>query len=390
MDAKLMKAHQLEPTDESVFLGPDKDRRLIFEAGKHIPCLDGVRGLAILIVTLYRFGKEGFEGDSARNFALNVLEVGETGVDLFFVLSGFLITGVLLDSKESPRYFGRFYQRRSLRIFPLYFASLAIFLLVVPFLSGTNPFPLAYRNQFYLWTYLGNVKMSLDNTWCFGRLDHFWSLAVEEHFYLAWPLIVYCFSPRRLLTICILLGVASAVSRIAFTFAYDNDAASHVFTLFRLDGLLAGAAIAILVRCEESYAVLRSWCLRLLPILLFFSLALILSGRTLLTIRFSLVALAYASGLTLLVTSREGSLEVRFFETQIMRTLGKYSYAMYIFQSPIIPLVASYVSVAKVASLGVDVFTATAIYTTSMFALTFILAILSWNLLEVHFLRLRR
>ena len=163
----------------------------IFKPSSHLPSLDGVRGLAILSVTIYRFGNETINAGNTTGLLAKIIEAGESGVDLFFVLSGFLITGVLLDAKERSHFFLRFFLRRSLRIFPLYFASLAGLLILVPWwLGDKQPFREAYENQAFLWTYLTNIKMSYSNSWCFGYLDHFWSLAVEEHFYLIWPFAI--------------------------------------------------------------------------------------------------------------------------------------------------------------------------------------------------------
>ncbi len=155
----------------------------VWRLGKHIPELDGLRGFAILIVTLYRFGN-GFPSDTAAGKALGmVFSLGDRGVELFFVLSGFLITGILIDGKDQPHYFRNFIARRSLRISPLYFCTLFALVVAARFLPEVREmFAQPLENQFYLWTYLVNVKMSVEDQWCFGYLDHFWSLAVEEHF----------------------------------------------------------------------------------------------------------------------------------------------------------------------------------------------------------------
>lgn len=157
----------------------------------HCLALDGIRGLAILAVTLYRLCKElDPEAHPVLAIIRRFAPVGERGVDLFFVLSGFLITGILLRTKSQPHYFRNFMARRVLRIFPLYFLSLVLGILVIPNLLNTNSFDLASREQFYLWTYTSNFRMAWLNEWCFGAFDHFWSLAVEEHFYLIWPAVV--------------------------------------------------------------------------------------------------------------------------------------------------------------------------------------------------------
>src|SRR6266480_96399 len=122
------------------FLAPRFDLALRPQAGQielprgHVPALDAIRGLAILLVTLYRFGGGG-EGPASAGLEHGLIELGMRGVDLFFVLSGFLITGILFDAKGRSRYFRNFYMRRALRIFPLYYAALAVTLWLLPCFS---------------------------------------------------------------------------------------------------------------------------------------------------------------------------------------------------------------------------------------------------------------
>lgn len=149
-----------------------------WSAGTHCLALDGLRGLAILIVTLYGLCKEL---DPSSHLALALVKsdssIGGRGVDLFFVLSGFLITDILIRTKSKLNYFRNFIVRRSLRIFQLYFSSLAIgFWLIPTWLAGTSFEKVRYE-QAYLWTYTSNIRASWLNDWCFGPFDHFWSLA---------------------------------------------------------------------------------------------------------------------------------------------------------------------------------------------------------------------
>ena len=166
---------------------------------KHCLALDGVRGFAILAVTIYRICKElAPNSHPVVAFIQRITSPGMRGVDLFFVLSGFLITGILLYSKGRPNYFRNFMVRRALRIFPLYFLSLFLGLWIIPSVFSTHVFDMPRAEQFYLWTYTSNIRMSWLNGWCFGPFDHFWSLAVEEHFYLVWPAVVLFLSVRGL------------------------------------------------------------------------------------------------------------------------------------------------------------------------------------------------
>lgn len=162
----------------------------------HIPALDSVRGLAILMVTLFRFGStQTMVPSMTRCSRLPLRSV--CGVDLFFVLSGFLITGILLNAQGQPHYFRNFYLRRAVRIFPLYFGVLVALIVVLPAVSESAAERLSAReHQWWLWFYAVNLLQAWTASWPFGCLNHFWSLAVEEHFYLVWPFVIYlCGSP---------------------------------------------------------------------------------------------------------------------------------------------------------------------------------------------------
>src|SRR5262245_10664845 len=160
----------------------------------HIPALDGIRGIAILLVLLFHFGQYGhglpYPAVFVDKLFHRICQIGWVGVDLFFVLSGFLITGILYDSKGRNHYFRNFYVRRCLRILPLYYFSLILFLIVLPKLFPLHTgFRSLRQDSFWYWTYLSNVRVAYRGWDSFGVLDHFWSLAVEEQFYLLWPIV---------------------------------------------------------------------------------------------------------------------------------------------------------------------------------------------------------
>src|SRR3979409_474403 len=160
---------------------------------QHIKALDGVRGIAILLVILFHCGYLG---------------CGWVGVQLFFVLSGFLITSILLKDRGASlsAYLKRFYWRRSLRSFPLYY----LYLLVILGAYLLLKIPPAFANQWpYLFTYTYNVRHILPNYDGSQLLIHLWSLSVEEQFYLIWPLLVFVFAARRFKTL--LIGIVVAV-----------------------------------------------------------------------------------------------------------------------------------------------------------------------------------
>ena len=117
---------------------------------------------------------------------------GSYGVDLFFILSGFLITGILFDARNEPNYFRNFYMRRVLRIFPLYYGVLALVFLVAPLIPIFQGKTLDYLldRQAWAWLYGVNIYIAIQGDWAFSYLEHLWSLCVEEHFYFVWPLVV--------------------------------------------------------------------------------------------------------------------------------------------------------------------------------------------------------
>jgi len=371
---------------------PSQEQSL-WQPGVHCTHLDGVRGLAILVVTLYRFTKE-MPVESWLGSTLHVaFGFGNRGVDLFFVLSGFLITGVLLQAKGLPNFFGGFYWRRALRIFPLYFVTLAVLLVIVPAFGPAEAMPpeleQARSQQFYLWTYTSNIQMALTGSWCFGAMDHFWSLAVEEHFYFLWPLIVFAFPIRRVLVVAIGLAAFSSMSRILMSMVSDNGVATDVFTLFRMDGLCMGAALAIVAREFPWVLSNRRWLLTILLLLFVLSSALSFSGKGLWTIPHTCWAVTWTIAIAALLVSPLESSFAKLFNIGLLRNLGRYSYAMYVFQCPQIPIFASLLSVGSLSLWLGNGIVATLIYAAVMTAINYILAVASWNLLEKHCLKMK-
>src|SRR5262249_7856054 len=197
---------------------------------------------------------------------------GWMGVDLFFVLSGFLITGILLNARPQPHYFRNFYVRRVLRIFPLYYGVLLALFVVAPLIfsaAGLWPrvtqmlgkyasdYEVIRANQAWLWLYAVNLGSGVE--WSF--LAGFWSLAVEEHFYLVWPFVVWWLRSPRLIAACVGCAVLALVIRVVLwragwagelRFLYE-------FTLCRMDGLALGALLAVLSRSERAWAWLSRY-----------------------------------------------------------------------------------------------------------------------------------
>ena len=201
-----------------------------------------MRGLAILLVLVYHVNL-GLDDPSWLGVTLGkVFQLGGCGVDLFFVLSGFLITGILHDAKGEPYYFRNFYVRHTLEIFPLYYAVLLFAFVFLPIVStlGTTIYREAAYYQGWLWLYVANVLMGIKSGYVFGGFNHFWSLAVEEHFYLFWPLVIYACNRRGAMLACAGCIWLSTASRVWLMALGDNGIACYVLTPCRMDSLALG------------------------------------------------------------------------------------------------------------------------------------------------------
>lgn len=304
----------------------------------HIPALDGVRGLAIILVLIVHLTNSSYPHTQSLllNGVIAFCTFGWVGVDLFFVLSGFLITGILYDTVSEPSFFLNFYARRFLRIFPLYYGSLlALFLL-----SG----PLGIRwhgSEFILFGYLQNVPplSSAITATVHQYTAHFWSLAVEEQFYLIWPCLVFFIRDRKWLIVTALsLAGAAPILRMSILLAHGlNRELCLEFTLCRMDSLLIGGALALAIRGPA-----RSSLMRFSPIV-FSSLIFLCVGFDLWLTHGSLDVrhgdFFYSVGFTFLAISfaaligcalRPESLAERIFQSVILRWFGRYSYGIYV------------------------------------------------------------
>ena len=356
----------------------------------HIPALDAIRGLAIVIVTLYRFGGGG-EGAARCIDHHWLMELGSRGVDLFFVLSGFLITGILYDAKGKQHYFRNFYMRRSLRIFPLYYAAIALALFVLPRLSdawATDIRPAA-EQQAWLWLYGANIWQGIQGQWNLGPLNHFWSLAIEEHFYLIWPAVIYFTSRRSALHICGLLFFASVVTRAAWLATGGNDVAALVLTPLRMDGLVLGSWLALVARSDGGLTWLKNWATPALLIVGSIALATDVLGRRLFGLPIAAWAVACGALLVLTLVSRKKSLLSSLGASRALQFFGKYSYAMYVIQLPLIYLAAPIITAGGIAALCGHAILGQAIYCILMFTITTLLALASWYTFESRILQLK-
>lgn len=276
------------------------------------PALDGLRGFALVGVVLCH----------VLHFT-----IGWVGLDLFFVLSGFLVTSILLDSKEQDGYFRNFYVKRALRILPLYY--LVLFLFFVPYLVSGKA-QLARLALPYL-LYFQNLVFTLQGHWPEGflaPLNHFWSLAVEIQFYLLFPLLIYVTPRRALPVVCLWLIALTLGCRLFFFYHLRNPIGCYVFPFCRTDTLFAGALTCLYVRRYKSIRI-DVLVLAIIPTLVLMCTTPDFQSTNYLTFGYTLNAVM-ASSILLLCLS-PGRWVAHLLGNSIMRHLGKYSYGIYAF-----------------------------------------------------------
>lgn len=370
---------------------------------RHLPALDGLRGLAILLVLVSHLMLFNDRTGSRLGDSLSALRgLGWVGVDLFFVLSGFLITGILYDTLRDPRYFRSFYMRRFLRIFPLYYGFLFFMMLLGHWQhiawGGRQYVLLGYMQNTGLWFPVTDFHPGM-----WADLDHFWSLAVEEQFYLFWPLMVFWVRDRRRLQVLALSlsGVALA-ARVLLYLRGVSALTIFMLTPCRMDTLLLGSCIALLVRGGANW-LSGSWKM---PV--FGLSALVIAGYTLAhperdmrfgffgaTLAYSVIALGCVA---LLVASLDAdSMAQKVFRWPWLRALGKYSYGIYVLHIFVAHAVAAILD--KLLGVSLRIALTPILHSRPLAILVefavnclavFLAAYASYHLYEVHFLRLKR
>jgi peptidoglycan/LPS O-acetylase OafA/YrhL len=317
-------------------------------------------------------------------------------VDLFFVLSGFLITGILLDSKDSPRYFRNFYMRRFLRIFPLYYGWLIFIFVLLPLcFPGRSSLQCPLRSQLPFWLYYSNLvdwfpalQMGKEVS-----LGHFWSLAIEEQFYLIWPLLLFFLDRRGVIAASIFIIVLALLTRVCLL-STGHPAQVYGFTLSRFDAIAMGALLAAALRSPRLFEIVHAATPGTLLIAAFVVAILIAVPRRseiapLVVVKYTAFAILFGS-LLVYVLLREESLLGVACRSPVLRFFGKYSYGLYIFHGALGPWITHLAPRQPLIAVLHSDLAAMFVRMAILLAISTLAAFASYHLYEKHFLHLKR
>jgi peptidoglycan/LPS O-acetylase OafA/YrhL len=363
---------------------------------KRLSQLDGIRGLAVAAVLITHLGDlsvVGIAKTAATSAMHRLLKPGWMGVDIFFVLSGFLITSIILKERSRPNFWSSFYMRRAFRILPAFLTVYVVTLLATHFFSAQTPITASYllMSIFFLanWTVLTGNQLEL--------LFHIWSLAVEEQFYFLWPQAAKRLKNATLFQVALFLAVASECCRIVLTMAHVTPYVLYEITPTRLDGICVGSALAAGVTLPRVERFLSRWWKRIALTAAVLLIGLFAAFRGDLN-PFRMSSQIYAIPAVVVLTAMlifgavESTLPAvldRFFSNGVMTYLGRRSYGLYLIHDPIRVAVSNSRESGSLSSLprtfGVNLLLAVGVAAVSL-----ILTELSWRLIESPAQDLRR
>ncbi len=312
----------------------------VIGGNKYYPQLDGLRGIAILMVLCYHYFQNIF-----------LCDLGWSGVDLFFVLSGFLITSRLLPYIDNKKSIQKFYWNRFLRIVPLYFSFLILFFigwftLVSKETLAANPFYSRHWWEFFI--FIQNWIFIYDSTPTARHLMHLWSVATEEQFYLLFPFFILLIKQRKkLLVASVAIMALSAICRCAFFYISENAAeygTVYFNTFFRIDSFACGVILFLLVEKNASPLSTAKITGYLPGLVIFLMLIPVLIYRSpdkytafFSTVGYTFIALIY-SYLLFITLLKKSNIVNTITSSGFLRYTGKISYGIYIFHYPIFHL----------------------------------------------------
>jgi len=343
--------------------------------------LDGLRAIAaFMVICAHFFNAKDFAG---HPIIVKAATFGNSGVSLFFVLSGFVITRILMASVESNSYFKAFYARRILRIFPLYYFSLLCYY-YLPYLAANfnvhigPQYTLGFE-QIYHFTYIQNFAKTFN--WDFSGPSHFWSLAVEEHFYLIWPAVVYfvhSVSMKKFLYVTYAMIIIPIIIRLCML---SNNYNTDYFTLTRVDQLAMGSLLAIFERRGSlNINHKKFYYTTLIAGITLFIACSFFSDVYKDTFKHTALGAVYFAIIALVIIfSSHSKNPFKFLNSGVIQYLGTISYGIYIWHLIAIVTIVKYYKTPWVILdfiLGI--------------AVTIVVASISYYVLEKPFLKLKR
>ena len=411
------------PQQCSLTIGPTKAADPFFSGRTHYPALDGLRGIAIVLVLVTHFGSALPVTTPLFRAIHAVATGGWCGVDLFFVLSGFLITGILFDAKGRRSFFRNFYARRFLRIFPLYYGFLGVMFLVLLSLKFVSPASFAagrYREmlwqiQPWLWSYTVNIYSGFG----FGPqhrpliVGQMWSLSVEEQFYLFWPLLVYWLPLRRLLGVLVGTVIGALALRLLLSGLGYPSSFTYMLTPCRADSLAVGALLALVIRHPPSVrrasaclpaaatvaGALSAVVLVVLPAAgeltpkwtLVVALNHFCQGRFGEDLLFTVLAVLFGATVGLVVSPHRPAPRLeRVLSLAPLRAMGRYSYGIYVYHLPIFTAAFLYLAKYRFFAATRTSLLASLAFIGICFGVTMAASVASYHLYEKHFLKLKK
>jgi peptidoglycan/LPS O-acetylase OafA/YrhL len=355
----------------------------------YIPQLDGIRGLAIILVVSFHY--LGF---------IPIFSFGWCGVDLFFVLSGYLITSRLIVLQQQKNHLLKFYKNRALRIMPLYYLTLILFYAGIHLLvkkENLHFFDFYNYNFLSFFLFFQNWSITYSIYAHAPReifLDHFWSLAIEEQFYLVWPFFLYKFWQKKFflkLVFCLVVLIIIARTIIYIQYPEKSDYNYYYNNTFcRMDAFLIGGCLLILQHTRKDKQLIPYFFAVLLIIILgiYFTGNASISNPFISTIGYTLIALFFA-GLIYAATSKSSKFLSTIFNYPWLRFTGKISYGLYIFHWLVLRILEPRFEKLLTKSAYLNSQTANGVALFICLVVSYVLSVLSYFYFESYFLKLK-
>lgn len=337
----------------------DENKNLI--VGRHYPEIDGLRAIAILMVLWWHasdFTSLYHIDDLKKDYLyFSLTSLGAQGVTIFFFISGFLITGILIDTAHDKGCLKKFYIRRALRIFPLYYLGLIYMaFLSFIFIPSFQLNEIFVHNLLYIqnWTVLFETDLDGFKDKGYSFFSHTWSLAIEEQFYIIWPfLFLYLYkrtTQNFLMAVMILLIVLSVLIRF-YASAYMSWSVVWLCTITRMDALVLGSFFAYVHKIKphflETRKTLSLWCFAIFLMILILShmhVQSIASDPLKFIVTYGVTGVTILCALAFIVILNGRSVLSRFLNLSILKHIAQVSYGLYIYHQPVFKITSAYVA----------------------------------------------